>query len=85
MTGGRSARIQRHDQQRAHGVGIDQALPKAIGVLFGDLQHKVRTSRVTGKQLNQQYMVLFKTARYGQQCMAAWTAAAAPACNNRRV
>jgi len=40
VTGGRSARIQRHDQQRAHGVGIDQALPKAIGVLFGDLQHK---------------------------------------------
>jgi hypothetical protein len=60
-------------------------LPKAIGVLFGDLQHKVRTSRLTGKQLNQQHMVLFKTARYGQQCVAAWTAAAAPACNNRRV
>jgi hypothetical protein len=85
VTGGRSARIQRDDQQRAHGVGIDQALPKAIGVLFGDLQHKVRTSRLRGKQLNQQYMVLFKTARYEQQCMAAWTAAAAPACNNRRV
>jgi len=46
-------------------------LPKAIGVLFGDLPHKVRTSRLRGKQLNQQYMVLFKTARYGQQCMAA--------------
>ncbi len=83
MTGGRGARIQRHEQQRAHGVGIHQALPKAIDVLFGDLQYKVRKPRPKGKQLNQQYLVLFKTARHGQQCLAAWTAAAA--CNNRRV
>jgi hypothetical protein len=55
VTGGRGARIQRHEQQRAHGVGIHQALPKAIDVLFGDLQYKVRKPRPKGKQLNQQY------------------------------